>query len=79
VERQGSGSVRVTSLAVDVSYDDGRTWTSAAVRRTGDHWTVSVRHPAAGFASLRSRATDADGNSVDQAVLRGYAIGPEPR
>jgi hypothetical protein len=70
----GSGAA-VTALAVDVSYDDGRTWTSAAVTRSGDRWTVAVTHPASGYASLRAKATDTAGNEVVQTVLRAYAIG----
>ncbi|MCW6008146.1 S8 family serine peptidase [Micromonospora sp. CPCC 205371] len=69
----GTGA-RVTSLAVDVSYDDGRTWTPAAVTRSGGRWAVAVTHPASGYASLRARATDADGNAVVQTILRAYAL-----
>ncbi|MEU7876330.1 hypothetical protein [Dactylosporangium sp. NPDC049140] len=75
VERQSSDTVNVTTFAVDVSYDDGRTWQPASVNRSGDHWTVSVRHPATGYASLRATATDTHGNSVRQTVLRAYQIG----
>jgi subtilisin family serine protease len=69
----GSGA-RVTSLAVDVSYDDGRTWTPATVTRSGVRWSVAVNHPATGYASLRAKATDANGNTVTQTILRAYAL-----
>ncbi|WP_459719620.1 S8 family serine peptidase [Actinophytocola sp. KF-1] len=74
VERQ-DGPARITALSVDVSYDDGKTWRPAEVRRTGDHWTVTVRHPKGGYASLRSRAADADGNRLTQTIVRAYGIG----
>ncbi len=74
VERQ-DGAATVTAFTVEVSYDDGRTWQPATTRRTGDHWTVGVSHPATGHASLRATATDSDGNSVRQTVLRAYEIG----
>ncbi|MEN3357109.1 MAG: hypothetical protein V7637_1091 [Mycobacteriales bacterium] len=79
VDRQDARAVRVTSLTVAASYDDGHTWRPAAVQRSGDHWTVSVTNPGSGFVSLRATAADADGNTVEQTVLRGYAISPEPR
>ncbi|MFC7550803.1 S8 family serine peptidase [Plantactinospora sp. GCM10030261] len=75
VERQGTDEVAVASFAVDVSYDDGTTWRPAAVARDGDRWTVRVTNPAKGYASLRARATDTDGNTVEQTVLRAYQIG----
>jgi hypothetical protein len=75
VARQGTDSVTITSLTVDVSYDDGQTWRPATVAADGAHWKVSVDHPASGFASLRAKATDADGNTVEQSVIRAYALG----
>ncbi|MGW0435551.1 S8 family serine peptidase [Micromonospora sp. NPDC003197] len=75
VTRQGADQVKVTSLTVDVSYDDGSTWRSAIVTRAGNHWIVGVVHPSTGYASLRIKAADADGNTVEQSVLRAYAIG----
>jgi hypothetical protein len=74
VARQ-DGPVQVRALTVEVSYDDGATWRPADVRRDHDHWTVSVRHPRSGFASLRSTVSDVDGNRLTQTVLRAYEIG----
>jgi hypothetical protein len=76
VERQ-DGPARITSLSVDVSYDDGVTWQRADVRRDHDHdhWTVSVRQPRNGYVSLRSRVADADGNRLDQTIIRAYQLG----
>ncbi|WP_233223519.1 hypothetical protein [Amycolatopsis sp. CA-128772] len=72
VERQGGGTS--SKLAVETSADDGRTWPPAVTLRTGDHWTVVVRNPASGFVSLRAKASDDDGNTVQQTVIRAYAI-----
>ncbi|MBB4911610.1 S8 family peptidase [Actinophytocola algeriensis] len=74
VERQ-DGPAKITSLKVDVSYDDGKTWRPADVRRDGRRWAVSVRHPANGHVSLRSTASDSDGNRLTQTVLRAYQLG----
>ena len=73
VERQ-DGPARVTSLSVDVSYDDGVTWRPAHTRRDRDHWTVTVRHPRDGYASLRTRVADADGNRLEQTIIRAYQL-----
>jgi subtilisin family serine protease len=77
VDRQaGSAAARNKKLTVQVSYDDGRTWTAATVRGSGDHRTVVVKHRAkAGFVSLRATATDTAGNTVKQTVIRAYRIG----
>ncbi|WBB67656.1 hypothetical protein [Micromonospora sp. WMMD812] len=75
VERQGDDRVKLTSLTVDVSYDDGGSWQPATVTPAGNHWTVGVASPATGYASIRAKATDTDGNTVEQTVLRAYQIG----
>ncbi|MBB5920203.1 subtilisin family serine protease [Actinoalloteichus hoggarensis] len=61
-----------TELSMEVSYDDGVTWT--AVEVTADS-TVLLEHPAEdGFVSLRASAADGEGNSVEQTMLRAYGI-----
>ncbi|MCT2586618.1 S8 family peptidase [Actinophytocola gossypii] len=76
VQRNGSaGSVRTNKPAVEVSYDDGSTWGSAAVEPDGGDWRATVDHPAgAEFVSLRSRVTDNDGNKHRQTIIRAYAL-----
>ncbi|MCA2211288.1 S8 family serine peptidase [Jidongwangia harbinensis] len=64
----------VTGLTVDASFDDGTTWQPLRLTRTGDRWFATLRHPASGFVSLRARATDAAGNSVDQTIIRAYGL-----
>jgi hypothetical protein len=34
-----------------------------------------VRQPRNGYVSLRSRAADADGNRLDQTIIRAYQLG----
>jgi hypothetical protein len=75
VQRQpGAPAPAVKALTVEVSYDDGRTWRPATLKRAaGTTWTATVTHPSvAGFASLRARSTDTAGNSVDQTIIRAY-------
>ncbi|GIF77393.1 S8 family serine peptidase [Asanoa siamensis] len=60
-------SARLRSLRVDVSTDDGATWRQASVRDG-----VALVPPGRGAVSLRVRATDRAGNSLDQTVIRAY-------
>jgi hypothetical protein len=67
------GQSRTTALTVDISYDDGATWSPAAVRPARTGWTATVRHPAGtGYASLRATATDVTGSTVTETIIRAY-------
>ncbi len=75
VARQpGSGTAAVRSLTVAISNDDGKTWKPLRVVRSGAKWTVTGANPKSGFVSLRAKATDAQGNTVEQTVTRAYAV-----
>lgn len=68
--------VAVRSVAAWASYDDGATWRRLDLRRDGDTWWNALPgQPRDGYVSLRVSATDHDGNSVEQTVLRAYGIG----
>ncbi|WP_253860261.1 S8 family peptidase [Actinoalloteichus caeruleus] len=60
----------VAELSVEVSTDDGETWEVVEVV----DGTVTVEHPEEGFVSLRASATDSEGNSVEQTVIRSYQV-----
>ncbi|QFZ21145.1 S8 family peptidase [Saccharothrix syringae] len=74
VSRQ-DGPHETRSLELEVSFDDGATWAPAPLTRDGAGWTATVDNPAGAFASLRARASDADGNAVEQTVIRAYRVG----
>jgi hypothetical protein len=76
VERQANVTMSpVTALTLEVSYDDGATWQSTPVVRIGNQGFALLFHPAApGFVSLRTRAADRAGSTVDQTVIRAYRI-----
>ncbi|WP_199716590.1 S8 family serine peptidase [Micromonospora musae] len=70
----GCGDVRAVRL--EVSYDDGAHWRTQSVRRSKDgSWTAALNAPkGASYVSLRARATDGSGNSVDQTVIRAFGV-----
>ncbi|MFC3891437.1 S8 family serine peptidase [Lentzea rhizosphaerae] len=76
VQRNESDSPgSVNTPAVEVSYDDGKTWKPTKIRRAGSQWAVTVDHPRdAQFVSLRSSVSDADGNALRQTLIRAYAL-----
>ena len=63
-------------LAVDVSYDGGKTWSKAKlVRTSADGWSALLRHPAGtGYVSLRASARDTAGNTVTQRIIQAYRL-----
>jgi hypothetical protein len=77
VERHaGAPAADITELSVAVSYDDGASWRPAVLRRSGEAWVA--RLPTGkpdGFVSLRARAADAAGNTVEQTIIRAYRVG----
>ncbi|NED95243.1 S8 family serine peptidase [Phytoactinopolyspora alkaliphila] len=71
-QREATGPGDFT-IAVEVSYDDGDSWTEAPVTSVDGRFAAMV--PAAdgdGFASVRVVATDADGNQLDQRIDRAW-------
>src|SRR5579875_2172589 len=66
---------RVTSLTVDASVNDGKTWTPVSLHRSGGHWLGQVTGPAgAGFVSLRTRVADSAGDTATATTIRAYAV-----
>jgi hypothetical protein len=70
----------VTTAQVQVSFDDGGSWASVpAVAGRDGQFTVAVPAPPAGgttsgYVSLRVHLADADGNSLDQTIIRAYQL-----
>ncbi|MEU5939679.1 S8 family serine peptidase [Micromonospora sp. NPDC047548] len=63
---------QVNALTVEVSYDDGATWTKAKL----EDGAALVHHLAgSGYVSLRATASDTSGNAVTQTILRAYRYG----
>ncbi|MFF1376316.1 S8 family serine peptidase [Streptomyces sp. NPDC058308] len=58
------------------SYDEGQTWQAATTAEHDGTWRATVNHTGAAGRQvwLRSRLTDAHGNSVTQTVARAYDV-----
>jgi hypothetical protein len=41
----GAPASETVALTVDVSYDNGKTWSRAALRSAGSGWVATVRRP----------------------------------
>ncbi|KQZ67451.1 S8 family peptidase [Nocardioides sp. Root151] len=67
---------RLADVRAWVSYDDGATWQRLGLLKWGkDGWRTLLRHSrTADHVSLRVHAKDADGNSIEQTVMRAYGI-----
>ncbi|MFI7129832.1 S8 family peptidase [Nonomuraea sp. NPDC050153] len=77
--QEGAPQSAVKDLSLEVSYDDGATWKPARLRDKGDRaYETTLGHPAAaspsGFVSLRLKASDVNGNTLSQEVIRAYAV-----
>lgn len=77
--QDGLDGRRIKGMEVSTSFDDGATWKDAvAIPWWDGSYQVLLRHPAVGddggFVSLRVKAWDDAGNSVEQTVKRAYAL-----
>jgi hypothetical protein len=71
----GSTPSATRKITVEVSYDEGATWRTANLIRTGtDTWLAALRHPSKGSVSFRGTAERADGGTVDYTVIRAYNL-----
>jgi subtilisin family serine protease len=76
--QDGMAAPDVRSMKAWASYDDGKTWRSVDVKRTGKSYEATIDHPSLGatnkYVALRVQATDSAGDIVDQTVTRAYGL-----
>ncbi|KAB1141279.1 S8 family serine peptidase [Streptomyces luteolifulvus] len=73
----GAPEAKLKDLSVEVSFDDGATWTHAWIQeRKVNKAKVAVFNPSdrSAFASLRVSASDTQGNKLRQTVIRAYGL-----
>ncbi|MEU1144355.1 S8 family serine peptidase [Streptomyces sp. NPDC005863] len=66
----------LTKAELSYSYDEGTTWQAATTAEHDGTWRATVHHAGASGKQvwLKSRLTDAHGNSVTQTVARAYDV-----
>ena len=76
----GRRGAAITSAAVEVSFDGGKTWQPAQVTpgSAAGQFTASFTAPAGAFVTLRTTAADAAGGSVTETITRAYRTAPPP-
>jgi subtilisin family serine protease len=75
VDRQpGTSGGRTDLNKVEVSYNDGQSWTQVPLLQVNGTWWAGVQHRSSGFVSLRASASDSDGNTVTQTIIRAYRV-----
>jgi hypothetical protein len=72
---QLGGHAPITGATVQVSLDGGKTWRPATVTRRGaGQFTASFTAPADAEVTLRTRAADAAGGSIDETIQDAYRV-----
>ena len=65
----------VTTVTLDVSYDDGDTWREVRLtRKDGDWWGGRSRPGSGGFVSVRASAETDAGYSIKHEIIRAYGL-----
>ena len=76
---QFARAARVTSAAVQVSVDGGKTWRTAAVRSLGrGHYRATYNAAAGQSMTLRASASDAASGRVTETITRAYRVAAAP-
>jgi len=71
----GAATPQIARITVEISFDDGATWSRVPGVAAADRWLGLVVHPAgAAFASLRGKVEDVDGRSNDVTIVRAYRV-----
>ncbi|MFE1841602.1 S8 family peptidase [Streptomyces sviceus] len=71
---------KITKVQTWASYDDGQTWSELVLAPGGadGKWKAKLKVPGGKhtpkYVSLRTVATDANGNSIDQTVKRAFGV-----
>ncbi|SCF28496.1 Serine protease, subtilisin family [Micromonospora purpureochromogenes] len=73
----GPSTGNVTSVTLEVSYDDGATWQPVTLsKNAGDWWNgeLKLAKQPGGFVSLRATGTTDAGFSIKQEIIRAYGL-----
>lgn len=73
----GSGSAHdaISSVTLEVSYDDGATWHRQDLTQKQGTWKTSLKAPhGAGYVSVRATAKQRNGGGITQTVIRAFGL-----
>jgi hypothetical protein len=65
---------KITSVAVSVSFDGGKTWHKARITGTGSSYAAVFNAPAGALVTMRTAATDAAGGSITQTITGAHKV-----
>ncbi|MCX4680421.1 S8 family serine peptidase [Streptomyces sp. NBC_01433] len=71
------GAVKATKATLSVSYDEGKSWSAAELRKgSSGTWTAKFRTPRKGAdsVSLKVRAEGPGGLAVDQEIIKAFGL-----
>jgi hypothetical protein len=76
--QDGTKAVPIKAVTAEFSTDDGATWAPLQVFSYGGHYGALMQNPTVdekgGYISLRVKATDTAGGSVEQTHIRAYKV-----
>ena len=61
------------------SYDDGETWTETPALEGTDEWMVWPDSEPENYISIKTLATDVEGNSIEQTIMRAFYVTTKPQ
>jgi subtilisin family serine protease len=65
----------IRKVSVDISFDDGLTWRRSSLTHTSEGWRTILNAPGqATHATVRSTASDDQGNAVSQTITRAFGL-----
>ncbi|MFE5110584.1 S8 family serine peptidase [Streptomyces sp. NPDC056663] len=65
----------VTSVKLEVSYDDGASWHPQAMKENKGTWQTQLHAPArAGYVSIRVTAEQRNGGGISQTISRAFGL-----
>jgi hypothetical protein len=67
---------KITRAAVQVSYNDGRTWHKAQITGDAGRFRATFAGPAGAWVTLRTHARDAAGATITETITRAYRVTP---
>jgi hypothetical protein len=71
---QFARAAKITSAAVSVSFDGGKTWHAARVTGAGGSYAAVFSAPPGARVTLRTSASDAAGGSVTETISNAYQV-----